>query len=585
MNRKQKNTFALSVALLVMLIGISVHGADSILNQTVSITDDIVTISGQHFSETESQVTVSVTLDGESEPFYWYGKTSANDGTFTFTYQMDKIADKNGRYNVSLGGAGIETPALCYYDFFVPANEADILTAINTATTKSEVESAITTYGPDFGVGTFVDSVYTPDAIFSSLIQSQDSVYECLLNRNFVSTADVKDAFNKACLIARLNETTLVDAQIMIFEVAPILEFDVERGSFFAQTRKAEMKERVYKEFTGKNLSLWYTQQLKENFDKISALNLINDIDTSNRSTLIEKIQMCNDKSYCDISLSEYNSDTFNDEDRLDIIAAFLAEKDNALFDSFTAAENAFTKAVNDIKISKNQDTEEDDNNTSTYPDNSGGGGGGGSHPIDKIVVDTELIPDAPKDEVKIQFTDLSDTHWAYSYINLLVNKKILSGMGNGLFEPDRNIKREEFVKVLVEAFNIKEAENKTSFEDVSEDAWYAESVKAAYEKGIINGVDENSFGVGAYITREDLCVMIYRGVKALSLSIESNQEEKTFSDEDEISPYAKEAVKYLSSGGIIAGMGNDKFEPKSPATRAMTAKIIASVMERGGLQ
>lgn len=48
-----------------------------------------------------------------------------------------------------------------------------------------------------------------------------------------------------------------------------------------------------------------------------------------------------------------------------------------------------------------------------------------------------------------------------------------------------------------------------------------------------------------------------------------------TFDDFDEISEYAKPAVSYLAGAGIINGMGNNKFEPKTAVTRAMLAQII----------
>ena len=52
----------------------------------------------------------------------------------------------------------------------------------------------------------------------------------------------------------------------------------------------------------------------------------------------------------------------------------------------------------------------------------------------------------------------------------------------------------------------------------------------------------------------------------------------------DSVSDYAKDAVNYLYKVGIINGVSETEFAPKTTATRAMAATIIASVMERGGL-
>ena len=52
-----------------------------------------------------------------------------------------------------------------------------------------------------------------------------------------------------------------------------------------------------------------------------------------------------------------------------------------------------------------------------------------------------------------------------------------------------------------------------------------------------------------------------------------------TFGDDAEIAEYAKEAVYWLRANNLIDGVGNNMFAPKEPVTRAMAAKLIASVL------
>ena len=55
---------------------------------------------------------------------------------------------------------------------------------------------------------------------------------------------------------------------------------------------------------------------------------------------------------------------------------------------------------------------------------------------------------------------------------------------------------------------------------------------------------------------------------------------ELSFNDSENISDYAKEAVAELSALGIINGVGDGMFQPKSVATRAQAAVIIDNVFE-----
>lgn len=48
-------------------------------------------------------------------------------------------------------------------------------------------------------------------------------------------------------------------------------------------------------------------------------------------------------------------------------------------------------------------------------------------------------------------------------------------------------------------------------FEDVAENAWYAEAVKWAVEKGVITGVDETHFAPNEPCTRAQVVAMLYR--------------------------------------------------------------------------
>ena len=130
---------------------------------------------------------------------------------------------------------------------------------------------------------------------------------------------------------------------------------------------------------------------------------------------------------------------------------------------------------------------------------------------------------------------------------------------------------------MMVAAFNIQKKEdgNKINFIDVGGGAWYADYIKAAIDNRIINGVSADMFGVGYKITREDMCVMLYRYLKDKISWQEIADTADKYSDMDDCSEYAREAVLRLSEKSVINGVGNGMFAPKETATRAMAAVII----------
>ena len=174
-------------------------------------------------------------------------------------------------------------------------------------------------------------------------------------------------------------------------------------------------------------------------------------------------------------------------------------------------------------------------------------------------------------------FSDLANVQWAQDYIMKLAEKGIVNGAGNNCFLPNDNVKREEFVKILVMAFGILDENSYCEFSDVSTDDWFYKYVASAYNKGIITGMDDGSFGIGENITRQDMSVMLYRCINNPSIT---SSENVMFDDYEDIADYAKDSVLFLAKKGIISGMGNGKFEPNEPATRAQAAVMVAKMLE-----
>lgn len=545
---------------------------------------DITTITGTHPSGEGAQVTVSVTKAGETEDYYWFGKAAGTDGDFEFTFKMNRQLDSNGVYNVKLGGSGL-TATSTQYSFYVPIDEADILTAVNTAAAYTDVQTVIETKGESFGVD-------DADAVFDTLV-NKTAVYESLMGRSFTSTGEIKKAFYMACATQQLNEASSENGAAVLPQYSKYLKLSTDRKSTFRSIRSDACKALVYSEFIGNNLVLKEAESLADKFEKSAALAAINDVDSSNRSSLITMIEEFNGKGYSDISLTEYNAANFDDLEKLNVASLVIAAKEESYFASFDAVETALKKACEDT-VNARTGAGSDDKNSGDDRGNGGGGGGSGSGggggkvkeniSVSKDIVESIQIEKDTETETVIEFSDLDSSHWAYNSIKKLVSKNIVSGTGENAFEPDRNIKREEFVKILVGAFSVEEAAEEVKFDDVASDDWYYPYIKDAFAKGIINGVGENSFGVGRTITRVDLATMVYRVLDASEVKLEAVNQNVKFSDMDSVSDYAKDAVNYLYKVGIINGVSETEFAPKATATRAMAAKIIASVMERGGL-
>ena len=151
--------------------------------------------------------------------------------------------------------------------------------------------------------------------------------------------------------------------------------------------------------------------------------------------------------------------------------------------------------------------------------------------------------------------------------------------MGDGTFEPDINVTREQFIKMLMAAIGADIDGGKSSFTDLNEDGWYYPYIAKAEGIGLVKG-NGGIFGLYSDITRQDAAVFLYRAAQYKNITLNKEIDNIIFDDFDDISDYAVEAIKAMNANGIINGMDNNRFESHNPCTRAMAAKMIYGLLQ-----
>lgn len=102
--------------------------------------------------------------------------------------------------------------------------------------------------------------------------------------------------------------------------------------------------------------------------------------------------------------------------------------------------------------------------------------------------------------------------------------------------------------------------------------------VIAAYKLGIVKGISDTEFFPNSNITREQIAVIISRLIEVMDLKKTSPSEE-LFSDDSQISLWAKDGVYFCKADKLIQGIGEGKFNPKGYATREQVIKILDNAL------
>lgn len=175
----------------------------------------------------------------------------------------------------------------------------------------------------------------------------------------------------------------------------------------------------------------------------------------------------------------------------------------------------------------------------------------------------------------RTQFVD-TEGHWAKEYIGKVSLRKLFSGIGENLFDPDGSMTRAMFVTVLSRLDNADLTDYKTtSFDDVPTGEWFSAAVEWAVQQGIVKGVGGGLFDPHRSVTREQMAHILNNYVKYKGYTWPDG-EGSVFNDQSSISDWAVESVSAVHKAGVVVGKPGDIFDPQGTANRAEVATVFS---------
>ena len=191
----------------------------------------------------------------------------------------------------------------------------------------------------------------------------------------------------------------------------------------------------------------------------------------------------------------------------------------------------------------------------------------------------TVLFRENPK-----SFNDIAG-HWAKGNIDFVTERELFLGTGDGNFSPQSGMTRAMFATVIgrlyERSYGKLSEKDDSKFADVDNDAYYETYINWASENNIITGIGGGLFKPDREITRQEMAAILYRFAEFLNtLPSDSEKTQLNYQDASEISSWATEAAVYCQQRGIITGRSGGNFVPQGTATRAEVAAILQRFIE-----
>ena len=195
-----------------------------------------------------------------------------------------------------------------------------------------------------------------------------------------------------------------------------------------------------------------------------------------------------------------------------------------------------------------------------------------------KVTVEASFAKDGTVQQPDTRFDDVAKSAWYYKAVEYVAENGIMSGVSAREFAPNAGFSRAMLAQTLYAMSGKPAVKAESTFADVAANAWYADAVNWAAEKGYVSGVGDGKFAPDASVTREQMALILYRYAGSPDAS---GMAQKEFADSSSVSAYAVDAIRWAVHEGLISGMENNTLAPQGTATRAQVAQILMNFHQK----
>lgn len=178
-------------------------------------------------------------------------------------------------------------------------------------------------------------------------------------------------------------------------------------------------------------------------------------------------------------------------------------------------------------------------------------------------------------------FDDVAAEAWYAPAVDYVKYGRLMYGTGNNLFQPDAQMTRAMLAQVLYELEGAPSVKGLSCpFTDVG-GSWYTDAVIWAYNAGVVAGVSATQFAPNEALTREQMVTMLYGYAGRDEQLSGSDGALAAYQDQASVSGWARAAMAWAVSSGVISGTSATTLSPKKVGTRAEVATVLMQFCEQ----
>lgn len=178
------------------------------------------------------------------------------------------------------------------------------------------------------------------------------------------------------------------------------------------------------------------------------------------------------------------------------------------------------------------------------------------------------------------EYSDVDLNAWYHNAVCYVLDKGYMSGFNATEFGPNKTVTRAMVAQIFYNMENTPAVSSGKEFPDVAYGQWYYNAITWAAANGVVSGYGDGTYQPDKSVSREELAQMFFNYAKAKGLVSDKTADLSKFADAAEISAWAEAALSWGVGAGLMSGKGGNNIDANGSGVRAEIAQMIMNYCE-----
>lgn len=187
-----------------------------------------------------------------------------------------------------------------------------------------------------------------------------------------------------------------------------------------------------------------------------------------------------------------------------------------------------------------------------------------------KVTIDVTFVPE------EWPFVDVAESDWFFQAVKYVFERGIMVGTSDATFEPQSSVTRGQVVQMLYNLEGQPAVTGEDGFTDVQSKDWWYNAVVWASQNKVVSGYGDGTFQPKRNISRQEFAQMLFNYAKFKGYDLTATGDLTKFPDGGDVAGWAETAMQWANGNELINGHADTgKLDPLGTTVRAQAASIL----------